>query len=81
MPTAAFSELKVWQRSMDLVVEVCITRGFSRDELFGLTAQMRHAAVSVPSNIAEGKGRWSRNDQVHFFLNSRARCWNWKLKV
>jgi four helix bundle protein len=57
---------------MGLVVEVYrVTRTFPRDELFGLLSQMRRAAVSVPSNIAEGKGRLSRNDQVHFFLNSR----------
>jgi four helix bundle protein len=72
MPTTAFSDLRVWQESMDLVVDVYrVTRTFPRDELFGLVSQMRRTAVSVPSNIAEGKGRSSRNDQVHFFLNSR----------
>lgn len=53
-----FRDLTVWQRAMDLVEEVYrATAAFPRDERFGLTAQIRRAAVSIPSNIGEGKRR------------------------
>jgi four helix bundle protein len=52
-----YKELKVWQKAMDLVVEVyALTRAFPKDELFGLTSQLRRAAVSIALNIAEGAG-------------------------
>ena len=61
-----YSELVAWQKAMDLVVVVYkITKGFPKEELYGLSSQMRRAAVSVPSNIAEGQSRSSR-DFVHF---------------
>ncbi len=56
---------------MDLAFEVYqSTRGFPREEVYGLTSQMRRAAVSVPSNIAEGKGRFSNKELVHFLFNA-----------
>jgi four helix bundle protein len=61
-----YSELVAWQKAMDLVVEVyTITKGFPREEMYGLSSQVRRAAVSVPSNIAEGQSRSSR-DFVYF---------------
>jgi four helix bundle protein len=58
-----YRELIVWQRSMDLAESIySSTRSFPREEMFGITAQMRKAAVSVPSNIAEGQGRTSTAD-------------------
>jgi len=54
-----FRDLEVWQKAVGLVVETYrVTRTFPVDERFGLTAQLRRAAVSVPSNIAEGRGRF-----------------------
>ncbi len=54
-----FRDLEVWQRAMDLVVEVYrVTKSFPSEERYGLTAQSRRAATSVPSNIAEGRGRF-----------------------
>lgn len=53
-----YKELKVWQKAYQLCLEVYkITKGFPREERYGLTSQIRRAAVSVPSNIAEGYGR------------------------
>lgn len=58
-----YQELIVWQKAMDLVEEVYdISRGFPREEIYGLTSQIRRAAVSIPSNIAEGQGRRTTPD-------------------
>jgi four helix bundle protein len=62
-----FKELKVWQESMDVVVDVYkITKQFSKEELYSLTSQIRRASVSIPSNIAEGSGRDSAKDFSRF---------------
>ena len=63
----AYTDLKVWQTSMDLVETIyALTARFPREEVYGLTAQMRRAAVSVPSNIAEGYGREQRGYVIQF---------------
>jgi four helix bundle protein len=65
--TARYRELKVWQRGMDLVVEIHrMTAGFPSEERFGLTALLRRAATSVPLNIAEGSCRGTRRDYAAF---------------
>ena len=57
---------------MELVVQVYAhTRAFPREEIYGLTSQMRRSAVSVPSNIAEGKGRSTDRDRADFFCHAR----------
>ncbi len=67
-----FRELIVWQRAMDLAANVhACSRRFPREEMFGLTSQVRRAAVSVPSNIAEGHGRETPADFKHFLRISR----------
>ena len=59
--------LQVWQNSMEVVSLVYKkTRNFPRYEVFGLSSQMQRAAVSIPSNIAEGYGRDSNPDLIHF---------------
>jgi four helix bundle protein len=64
---ASHRELVVWQKSMDLVVQVYrLTERFPRSELYRLTSQVTRAAASVPANIAEGNGRASRRDYAHF---------------
>jgi len=63
----SYRNLIVWQRAVDLSVEVYkITAGFPREEIYGITSQMRRCAVSVASNIAEGYGRNSKNEYRHF---------------
>ena len=65
----SYSDLIVWQKSMDLVKQVYnLTKQFPKDELYGLTNQIRRAVVSVPSNIAEGFGR-SGDKSFAQFLN------------
>ncbi len=66
-----FRDLKCWQKASDLTVALyAATRGFPKDELFALTSQLRRAAISVMSNIAEGKGRLSDKDSLRFFGNA-----------
>lgn len=66
------NKLIVWQKSHKLVLEIYeITKGFPREEQFGLTSQMRRAAVSIPSNIVEGKARGSNKEYKRFLLMAR----------
>ncbi len=59
-PTRGYRDLRVWQRSIDVSVSVYqVTRVFPKDEMYGLTSQMRRASVSIPSNIAEGQAKRS----------------------
>lgn len=63
----SFRDLVMWQRSMQLTVAVYrLTKDFPRDELYGLTSQIRRAAVSLPSNIAEGHGRLNTGEFRQF---------------
>ncbi|MCX6739023.1 MAG: four helix bundle protein [Candidatus Parcubacteria bacterium] len=63
----SYRDLTVWQRAMELVVEIYrITENFPKDEIYGLTSQMRRSAVSIPSNIAEGRFRGTRKDFTQF---------------
>lgn len=68
----SFRDLRVWQEAMKLTAEVYRgTVHCPRHELYGLTSQMRRAAVSVPSNIAEGKGHHSDKEFSHFLFHAR----------
>ena len=69
---ASFKELRVWQEAMKFAVEVYkVTDRFPRHELYGLSQQLRRAAVSIPSNIAEGKGHRSDREFANFLLHAR----------
>ena len=60
-------ELKIWNKAMELTVEIYkATDKFPKEETYGLTSQIRRAAVSIPSNISEGAGRNSKNEFKHF---------------
>ena len=63
----SYRELEIWQLSMELAEDIYnVLKAFPREELYGLSDQLRRAAVSIPSNIAEGFGRDSNNDFAHF---------------
>jgi four helix bundle protein len=70
MPVQSYRDLIVWQRAMELVMLVYkLTKKFPKEELFGLSLQIRKAVVSVPSNIAEGQGRNSTKEFLrHLFI-------------
>ncbi|NLO19068.1 MAG: four helix bundle protein [Ignavibacteria bacterium] len=67
-----YRDLNVWKEAMNLVTNVYkLTQIFPREELYGLTSQMRRAAVSIPSNIAEGHQRNSTKEYIHFLSIAR----------
>jgi len=62
-----FKDLIVWQKAMELVAEVYrLVKELPKEELFALSDQIRRAAISIPSNIAEGQGRNSTKEFIHF---------------
>ena len=68
----SYKDLVAWQKAMDLVTATYrATAAFPREEQFGLTSQLRRAAVSIPSNIAEGQGRLSEKEFRHFLGQAR----------
>lgn len=70
--SGTYADLEVWQDAMELAVNIYrLTRGYPLEELYGLTSQLRRAAVSVASNIAEGKGRSSDRELTQFLCHSR----------
>ncbi len=69
----SYRELAAWQKAISLVTEIYkASQDFPKEEIFGLTSQIRRAAVSIPSNIAEGQGKLSRKEFIYFLGNSRA---------
>jgi len=72
MRQSGYKDLVAWQKGMELVAMICdVTEGFPAHEQFGLVSQLRRAAVSVPSNIAEGKAHYSNPDFVRFLRHAR----------
>lgn len=77
-----YKDLKVWQKAMDLTIEVySLTKCLPREEQFVLSDQMRRAVVSIPSNIAEGEGRNSDKDLVRFLLIARGSLWELSTQI
>lgn len=71
MAISSYKELIVWQRAMELVAAVyACTAAFPKEEQYTLTAQIRRAAISIPSNIAEGSRRSSRKDYRNFLMKA-----------
>lgn len=70
---ASFTDLKAWQEGHKLVLQVYqATNEFPKTEVFGLTSQLRRAAVSITSNIAEGFSKKTRNEKVQFYRTALA---------
>ena len=68
-----YRDLIVWQKAMQMVTDIYqLTGDFPKNELYGLTSQIRRCAISIPSNIAEGYGRNSTDDYLRFLNISRA---------
>ena len=69
----SFRELRVWQKAMDLVETVyLLTQDFPKQETYGLTSQVRRAAISIPSNIAEGHTREHIKEYLHHLSMAQA---------
>jgi four helix bundle protein len=69
---SSFRDLVAWQKAMDLVESAyAVTREFPSEERYGLIAQIRRSAVSIPANIAEGHGRMTTKDWQHFLAQAR----------
>ena len=65
-------KLDAWKQAINLVTDVYkATEAFPREERYGLTSQIRRAAVSIPANIAEGAGRYSNREFAHFLSNAQ----------
>jgi four helix bundle protein len=72
MDIKSFEDLEVWKKAKDLVLKTYkVTEDFPKDEIFGVTSQIKRAALSVPANIAEGFGRYHYLDKAKFYLNAR----------
>jgi len=70
--SSSYRDLRVWRQAMDLAMQVYrLTEAFPKHELYGLTGQIRRAAISIPSNIAEGKGRRTDRDFSSFLFRAR----------
>ena len=77
-----YQDLIAWQKAIALVTEVYEqTREFPRDEIYGFTSQMRRAAASIPSNIAEGQGRASTGEFIQFLCNARGSLYELETQV
>jgi four helix bundle protein len=75
MEISSYKDLIVWQKSVNVCILVYeLTENFPREEIYGLTSQMRRAVVSIPSNIAEGKNRSTRKDYSQFLRISLGSC-------
>ena len=69
-------ELKIWNKALELSVRVYeVTTSFPKEEVYGLTSQIRRCAVSIPSNISEGAGRNSNKEFIHFLGIANGSCY------
>src|SRR4051794_26917561 len=78
----SYRELIVWQRAMDLATTLYqVSASFTREETYSLTSQVRRAAVSVPSNIAEGQGRATRGEFYQFLGHARGSLYEYEVET
>lgn len=68
MPARSFEDVEIWQKSHAFVLDIYrLTENFPKHELYGLTSQLRRAAVSIPANFAEGFGKGTKPDKLRFY--------------
>ena len=77
-----FKELKVWQKAIELVTNTYLkTQSFPKEEIYGLTNQIRRCSISIPSNIAEGLGRRTAQDTIQFLHISRGSLYELETQI
>ena len=82
MKVTNYRELIAWQKAIELVTHVYDeTKALPREEIYGLTSQMRRAAVSIPSNIAEGQGRHSTGEFRQFLGNAQGSLYELETQI
>jgi four helix bundle protein len=75
----SYKDLLIWQKGVDIVANTyLLTQDFPKEEVYALTSQIKRAAVSIPSNIAEGYGRKSTQSYIHFVIFQEDHYLNWK---
>ena len=75
MEIKTYRDLDIWKRSIDLVEKIYkLTQEFPREEIYGLTSQLRRCAVSIPSNVSEGSMRQHTNELIQFLYISLGSC-------
>ena len=75
MKIKSYKDLNIWKRSIVVVEDIYkITKNFPKEEIYGLTSQLRRSAVSIPSNIAEGFARFSNKEYKQFLFISLGSC-------
>lgn len=78
----SYRDLLVWQKAMELVEDVYkVTFSFPKEEIYGMTSQMRRCAISVPSNIAEGQGRLTKGEFRQFLGQARGSLFELQTQV
>lgn len=82
MQLKKYQQLIAWLKAIDLVSDIySLTSAFPRDEIYGLTSQLRRAAVSIPSNIAEGQGRATKGEFIQFLCHARGSLYEVETQV
>ncbi|MBO7067062.1 MAG: four helix bundle protein [Bacteroidaceae bacterium] len=82
MKSSDYKQLKVWQKAMDLTIEIYnLVKLLPKEETYALSDQMRRAVVSIPSNIAEGQGRNSDKEFINFLSVARGSLWELETQI
>ncbi len=80
--SGSYREIKVWQKAIELVMDIySCTRSFPKEDMFGLVSQLRRAAVSIASNIAEGKGRRTDREFLQFLHHARGSVFEFETQI